>query len=63
VDLDDALRLDVGDRVPGSAFHEAKRTLNLTPERIAGADLPGWVEARIQEAIGKTVATAGEARR
>jgi transcription-repair coupling factor (superfamily II helicase) len=63
VPLDDALRLDVADRVPGSAFHEAKRTLNLTPERIAGADLPGWVEARIREAIGETVAVAGEARR
>ena len=63
VDLDDTLRLDVADRVPGSAFHEAKRTLNLTPERIAGADLPGWVEARLRDAIGETVAVAGEARR
>jgi hypothetical protein len=63
VDLGDALRLDVTDRVPGSTFHEAKRTLNLTPERIAGADLPGWVEARLREALGETVAVAVEARR
>jgi hypothetical protein len=63
VDLDDTLRLGIAERVPGSAFHEAKRTLNLTPERIAGADLPGWVEARIREAVGEPVAVAGEARR
>ena len=57
VDLADALRLDLADRVPGSTYHEAKRTLNLAPERIAGADLPGWVEARLREAIGDAVST------
>jgi transcription-repair coupling factor (superfamily II helicase) len=55
VELPDALRVDLADRVPGSTFHEAKRTLNLMPERIAGADLPGWVEARLREAIGDAV--------
>jgi hypothetical protein len=49
--------------VPGSTFHEAKRTLNLMPERIAGAELPGWVETRLREARGETIAVAGEARR
>jgi transcription-repair coupling factor (superfamily II helicase) len=55
VELPDALRVDLADRVPGATFHEAKRTLNLMPERIAGADLPGWVEARLREAVGDTV--------
>ena len=55
VALDDALRVDLPDRVPGSTYHEAKRTLNLAPERIAGADLPGWVEARLREAVGDPV--------
>jgi transcription-repair coupling factor (superfamily II helicase) len=58
VSLDEALRLDLPDRVPGSTYHEAKRTLNLAPERIAGADLPGWVEARLREAVGDPVAVA-----
>jgi transcription-repair coupling factor (superfamily II helicase) len=61
VDLPDPLRLDLPDRVPGSSFHDAKRTLNLTPERIAGADLPGWVEARLREAVGDAVALSHEA--
>jgi hypothetical protein len=63
VELDDALRLDLPDRVSGATFHEAKRTLNLTPERVAGADLPGWVEARLREAVGAAVAIGEEARR
>ena len=58
VALADALRVDLSDRVPGSTYHEAKRTLNLAPERIAGADLPGWVEARLREAVGDPVAVA-----
>jgi len=52
VAMDDALRLDLGERIPGATFHAAKQTLNLTPERIAGADLPAWVEARLREAVG-----------
>ena len=62
VALADALRLDLADRVPGSTYHEAKRTLNLAPERIAGADLPGWVEARLREAVGDAVAHRGPRR-
>jgi transcription-repair coupling factor (superfamily II helicase) len=55
VGVSEAFRLDLGDRVPGATYHAAKRTLNLTPERVAGADLPGWVEARLREAVGETV--------
>jgi transcription-repair coupling factor (superfamily II helicase) len=62
VRIDDALRLDLGERVPGATFHAAKQTLNLTPERIGGADLPAWVEARLREAVGEVVAVAGDIR-
>jgi hypothetical protein len=63
VELPEVLRLDLADRVPGASFHEAKRTLNLTPERIAGADLPGWVEGRLERALGDVVSVGEEARR
>ena len=63
VELPDALRLDLAERVPGATFHEAKRTLNLAPERVASTELPAWVEARLREAIGDAVSVAEEARR
>jgi transcription-repair coupling factor (superfamily II helicase) len=63
VELPEALRLDLGERVPGATFHEAKRTLNLAPERVASTELPGWVEIRLREAIGDAVSIAEEARR
>ena len=63
VEIPEALRLDLGERVPGATFHEAKRTLNLAPERVASTELPGWVEARLREAIGDAVSVAEEARR
>ena len=63
VELPEALRLDLADRVPGATFHEAKRVLNLAPERIASTDLPGWVEARLRDAIGDAVSIAEEVRR
>jgi transcription-repair coupling factor (superfamily II helicase) len=63
VELPEALRLDLADRVPGATFHEAKRTLNLSPERVASTDLPGWVEDRLRDAIGDAVSIAEEARR
>ena len=58
VALSGPLALDLAERVPGASFHEAKRTLNLTPERVAGRDLPGWVEARLREALGEAIAVA-----
>ncbi len=63
VELPEASRLDLAERVPGAAFHEAKRTLNLAPDRIASTELPTWVEARLREAIGDAVSIAHEARR
>jgi transcription-repair coupling factor (superfamily II helicase) len=57
--LPDALRLDLAERVPGATYHDVKATLNLTPERVAGADLPAWVEARVREAVGDSVPALG----
>ena len=63
VALPEAQRLDLGDRLPGATFHDARQTLNLTPERVPGADLPSWVETRLREAVGEPVVVSGEARR
>ena len=60
--IGDALLLDLGERVPGATFHAAKHTLNLVPERVAGVDLPAWVEARLREAVGEVATVATEAR-
>jgi transcription-repair coupling factor (superfamily II helicase) len=56
VELGEALRLDLPERIAGATFHTAKRTLNLTPERVFGADLVRWVEARLREAVGEDAA-------
>ena len=63
VELPETLRLDIGERVPGASFHEVKRTLNLAPERVAGTELPAWVEARLREALGEPVSIAQEVGR
>jgi hypothetical protein len=55
--------VDLADRVPGATYHEAKRTLNLSPERVMGVDLPGWVESRLREAVGDVVTVGDEVRR
>ena len=38
----------------GAAFHDAKQTLNLTIGRVFGVDLVRAVQARLQEAAGRT---------
>ena len=48
IDLDDET---VGG-IDGATYHPETRTLNLVPDRIAGADLPRWVEGRLIEAVG-----------
>jgi transcription-repair coupling factor (superfamily II helicase) len=63
VDMPDALALDLPDRVPGATFHEAKRTLNLSPDRVPGSELPGWVEERLREAVGRAAPIVEEAHR
>ncbi len=58
VELPEALLADLGERVPGASYHAATRTLNLRPERVAGAELPAWVEARLLAAVGEAVPVA-----
>jgi transcription-repair coupling factor (superfamily II helicase) len=53
VGMSDAALLDLGERVPGATYHAAKRTLNLSPDRVPGAELPGWIEVRLREAVGE----------
>jgi transcription-repair coupling factor (superfamily II helicase) len=60
VDVPDRLRLDLEERIPGASFHETKRTLNLTPDRIPGTELPGWIGARLLEAVGRDAALPAE---
>jgi transcription-repair coupling factor (superfamily II helicase) len=53
IELDPALQADLGARVPGATYHATTRTLNLDPERVAAAELPGWVEERLLLAAGR----------
>jgi transcription-repair coupling factor (superfamily II helicase) len=52
--LPEELAVDLGERVPGATFHDAKRTLNLVPGRIFGLELVRWVEDRMRDAAGRT---------
>jgi transcription-repair coupling factor (superfamily II helicase) len=63
VELPETLRLGIAERVPGATFHEAKRTLNLAPERVASTELPAWVEARLRDALDETAPIAQEVGR
>jgi len=53
VAIPDASLVDLPERIPGATYHATKGTLNLVPERIFGADLVRWVEARVREAVGE----------
>jgi hypothetical protein len=53
VAIPDASLVDLPERIPGATYHATKGTLNLVPERIFGADLVRWVEARLREAVGE----------
>jgi transcription-repair coupling factor (superfamily II helicase) len=53
IPIPEALQVDLDDRVPGATFHPTKSTLNLVPERVFGADLVRWIEARLREAVGE----------
>jgi transcription-repair coupling factor (superfamily II helicase) len=53
VAVPDALLLDLPERVFGASYHAAKRTLNLTPDRVFGADLVRYVERWLREAVGE----------
>jgi transcription-repair coupling factor (superfamily II helicase) len=49
--LSEALAVDLGERVPQASHHATTATLNLVPERVAGAELPGWVEEQLIAAL------------
>jgi transcription-repair coupling factor (superfamily II helicase) len=53
VAIPEVLLLDLGERVYKATYHEAKRTLNLVPERVFGVDLVRWVERWLREAVGE----------
>ena len=53
VAIADAFLVDLSERISGATYHAAKGTLNLVPERIFGADLVRWVEARLRGAVGE----------
>ena len=53
VAIPDPMLLDLGERVWKATYHLEKRTLNLVPDRVFGADLVRWVEAWLREAIGE----------
>ncbi|MEO8292580.1 MAG: transcription-repair coupling factor [Actinomycetota bacterium] len=53
VAIDDTLLLDLDQRVFGASYHAAKRTLNLTPDRVFGSDLARYVERWLLEAVGE----------
>ncbi|HEY7400071.1 MAG TPA: transcription-repair coupling factor [Actinomycetota bacterium] len=55
VALADALRLDLGDRVPSATFHPETATLNLAPDRVFGIDLVRWVEENVQLATDRVI--------
>ncbi|HSJ49931.1 MAG TPA: transcription-repair coupling factor, partial [Actinomycetota bacterium] len=40
--LSPSLEADLSTRIPGATYHAATTTLNLRPERVAGAELPRW---------------------
>jgi transcription-repair coupling factor (superfamily II helicase) len=46
--LTEAQELDLALTVPGASYHRTTGTLNLVPERVAGADLPSWVERALR---------------
>ncbi|HET9671210.1 MAG TPA: transcription-repair coupling factor [Actinomycetota bacterium] len=60
VAIPERMLLDLEERLPGATYHATKRTLNLTPDRIPGAELPAWVDARLREAVGEAVQIPAE---
>jgi transcription-repair coupling factor (superfamily II helicase) len=53
LEIPEALQLDLDERVYKASYHTAKRTLNLVPERVFGADLVRFVEEWLREAVGE----------
>ncbi|MEW6058570.1 MAG: DEAD/DEAH box helicase, partial [Actinomycetota bacterium] len=58
LELTDAQELSLPTREPMATYHRTTSTLNLTPQRIAGADLPGWVETALLRSTGSKIGSA-----
>ena len=54
VALPEEVLADLGERVPGATFHDAKQTLNLVPGRVFGLELVRWIEDSLGDAVGRT---------
>ncbi|MGH2635073.1 MAG: transcription-repair coupling factor, partial [Actinomycetota bacterium] len=52
VSLSPSLEIELPQRVPEATYHGTTGTLNLEPGRVAGAELPAWVERRLRRAAG-----------
>jgi transcription-repair coupling factor (superfamily II helicase) len=52
LDLPSSLELELPQRVVNATYHRTTRTLNLEPDRVAGAELPAWVEEQLLRATG-----------
>ena len=61
--LPGSLEVDLAERVPGAAYHSTSKIVNLVPERVPGAELPGWVERALLAAAGVEEAVATMAAR
>jgi transcription-repair coupling factor (superfamily II helicase) len=53
VTLSDVVEIGLSAVIPGAAFVDATRTLNLKPERVFGVELVRWVESRLRQAVGE----------
>ncbi|HZD17877.1 MAG TPA: transcription-repair coupling factor [Actinomycetota bacterium] len=51
VTLTEAVEVDLSQGIPGASYHRTTGTLNLEPDRVAGSELPGWVEAALARAV------------
>jgi transcription-repair coupling factor (superfamily II helicase) len=53
VTLSDVVEIGLSAVIPGAAFVEATRTLNLKPDRVFGVELVRWVESRLRQSVGE----------
>src|SRR5581483_8771201 len=58
LELSPERELELAARAPGAAYHRTTSTLNLAPGRIAGPELPGWVERALLALAGSGVGSA-----
>jgi transcription-repair coupling factor (superfamily II helicase) len=62
VALSEEHEIELGSRVPGTTYHRTTSTLNVSPGRVAGSNLPGLVEQALLAATGSEIASVRIAR-